>query len=37
MTELDIFLAAIDLPDAPARAAYLDNAGAGDPTLRAQV
>ncbi len=37
MTERDIFLAAIDLPDPAARAAYLDRACAGNPALRGKV
>jgi WD40 repeat protein len=37
VTERDIFLAAIDRPDAAARAAYLAAACAGDPALRDRV
>lgn len=37
MSERDIFLAAIELPDAATRAAYLDQACAGNPGLRAKV
>jgi serine/threonine protein kinase/formylglycine-generating enzyme required for sulfatase activity/tetratricopeptide (TPR) repeat protein len=37
MTERDIFLALLDLPDPTARAAYLDEACRGDPGLRARV
>jgi serine/threonine protein kinase/Leucine-rich repeat (LRR) protein len=37
VTERDIFLALLDLPDAASRSAYLDTACAGDAALRAQV
>ncbi len=37
MTERDLFLALLDLPDAAARSAFLDNACAGDAALRARV
>src|SRR5436309_9595003 len=37
MTERDIFLAVLDLPDAKARAAYLDAACGGDAARRAHV
>jgi formylglycine-generating enzyme required for sulfatase activity len=37
MTERDIFLALLDLPDPAARAAYLDRACGGDAALRARV
>jgi hypothetical protein len=37
MTERDIFLALLDLPDPAARSAFLDSACAGDAALRAQV
>jgi regulation of enolase protein 1 (concanavalin A-like superfamily) len=37
MTERDIFLAVLDLPDPAARAAYLDAACAGDAARRARV
>jgi serine/threonine protein kinase/Leucine-rich repeat (LRR) protein len=37
MTEREIFLAVIDLPDASARTAYLDCACATDPALRLKV
>jgi serine/threonine protein kinase len=37
MTEIDIFLALLDLPDAAARSAFLAKACAGDAVLRAQV
>jgi serine/threonine protein kinase len=37
MTERDIFLALLDLPDLAARAAYLDRVCAGDAVLRARV
>ncbi len=37
MTERDIFLAAIDLPDPEARRAYLDRACDADPALRERV
>jgi serine/threonine protein kinase len=37
MTERDIFLAALDLPDRAARAAYLDQVCQGDAALRRQV
>src|SRR5262245_30507479 len=37
MTERDIFLAALDIPDPAARAAYLDEACGGDKVLRAGV
>ncbi len=37
MSERDIFLAAVDLPDAAARSAYLDEACGGDAALRARV
>jgi serine/threonine protein kinase len=37
MTERDIFLALLDLPDPAARAAYLDGACGGDNALRARV
>jgi eukaryotic-like serine/threonine-protein kinase len=37
MTERDVFLAVIDLPDPTARAAYLDAACGGDAALRARV
>jgi serine/threonine protein kinase len=37
MTERDLFLALLDLPDAAARSAFLARACAGDPALRAQV
>src|SRR5437660_3852008 len=37
MTERDIFLAVLDLPDPKARAAYLDAACAGDAARRARV
>ena len=37
VTEEQIFLAALDLPDAAARAAYLDEACGGDAELRRQV
>ena len=35
MSERDIFLALLDLPDAAARTAYLDDACRGDATQRA--
>src|SRR5258707_11492089 len=37
MTERDIFLALLDLPDTAARSAFLATACAGDTALRAQV
>src|SRR5438876_8475603 len=37
MTERDIFLAVLDLPDPAARAAYLDAACGGDADRRARV
>jgi hypothetical protein len=37
MTEIDIFLALLDLPDTAARSAFLAKACAGDAVLRAQV
>src|SRR5262249_1120416 len=37
MNEKTLFLAALDIPDPAARAAYLDEACAGNPGLRAQV
>lgn len=37
MTEREIFEAAIDLPDAPSRSAYLDQVCGADPVLRAKV
>src|SRR5438132_3846621 len=37
MTERDIFLAVLDLPDPAARAAYLDAACGGDANRRARV
>src|SRR5437764_12039258 len=37
MTERDIFLAVLDLPDPAARAAYLDAACGGDAARRARV
>jgi serine/threonine protein kinase len=37
MTERDIFLALLDLPDPAARASYLDQACGDDPALRARV
>jgi tetratricopeptide (TPR) repeat protein/tRNA A-37 threonylcarbamoyl transferase component Bud32 len=37
MTERDIFLAVLDLPDQEARAAYLDRVCGTDPALRAKV
>src|SRR5262245_48184290 len=37
MTEIDIFLALLDLPDAATRSAFLAKACAGDAVLRAQV
>ena len=37
MTERDIFLALLDLPDAASRSAYLDKTCAQDAALRAQV
>ena len=37
MTERSIFLAALDRPDPAERAAYLDQACAGDPELRRRV
>jgi serine/threonine protein kinase len=37
MTERDIFLAVLDLPDPAARAAYLDRVCAGDAILRSHV
>jgi formylglycine-generating enzyme required for sulfatase activity/serine/threonine protein kinase len=37
MTERDIFLALLDLPDPAARAAFLDRACGGDGALRARV
>jgi serine/threonine protein kinase len=37
MTEREIFLALLDLPDPAARAAFLDRACGGDDTLRARV
>src|SRR5262245_17793192 len=37
MTERDIFLALLDLPDAAARSAFLAEACGGDAALRAQV
>src|SRR5439155_18559582 len=37
MTERDIFLAVLDLPDPAARTAYLDEACGGDTALRARV
>jgi serine/threonine protein kinase len=37
VTEREIFLALLDLPDPTARAAYLDRACAGDDELRARV
>ena len=37
MTERDIFLAVLDLPDAKAKTAYLDAACGGDVALRARV
>ena len=37
MTERDIFLGLLDLPNAAARAAYLDTACGGDNGLRARV
>jgi serine/threonine protein kinase len=37
MTERDIFLALLDLPDPAARASYLDRACEGDAELRARV
>ncbi len=37
MTEREIFLAALDLPDPTARASYLDRVCRGDLALRAQV
>src|SRR5262245_15032816 len=37
MTERDIFLALLDLPDAAAKAAYLDRACGGDAALRVRV
>ena len=37
MTERDIFLALLDLPDAAARSAYLEKTCAGDAALRGRV
>src|SRR5437870_5094302 len=37
MNERSLFLAALDIPDPAARAAYLDKACAGNPVLRSQV
>src|SRR5262249_26985759 len=37
MTERDIFLALLDLPDEAAKAAYLDRACGGNAALRARV
>src|SRR5260370_7602314 len=37
MSERDIFLALLDLPDAKARATYLDRACGGDDALRKRV
>ena len=37
MTERSVFLAALDIDDPQARAAYLERACAGDPGLRGQV
>ncbi|MBX9580355.1 MAG: hypothetical protein K2X87_08615, partial [Gemmataceae bacterium] len=37
MTERDLFLAAIDIPDPAARRAFLDRACGGDPALRRGV
>jgi len=37
MTEEDVFLAALDLPDATAREAYLNETCGADPILRQQV
>ena len=37
MTERELFLALLDLPDAAARSAFLDKACAGDAALRARV
>src|SRR5262245_59588926 len=37
MSELSVFLAALEIADAQARAAYLDNACADDPNLRQRV
>jgi WD40 repeat protein/serine/threonine protein kinase len=37
MTERDIFLAALDIDDRAARAAYLDTACAGQPALRQRI
>src|SRR5262245_59846577 len=37
MTERELFLALLDLPDASARGRYLDVACAGDPARRARV
>ena len=37
VTEEQVFLAALDLPDAAARAAYLDEACGGDAEFRRQV
>jgi serine/threonine protein kinase/formylglycine-generating enzyme required for sulfatase activity len=37
MSESEIFMALLDLPDAAARAAYLDRACDGDPALRTKV
>ena len=37
MTEREIFLAVLDLPDAAARAEYLDGVCSGDPARRARI